>query len=166
MSKDNFKIMATNFQLIINKNYKNINDFCVANNQDYSAVYRYLNGKLNIGNIMAKRIESIFNLFAGQLDKPIKSYSNLPFNIYSTVGNFNTIDDIRAQNYITTCFVNEDEISSLCNNTDNLIGLKINSDAMHPNLKDKWFILFDIEDNKSISEGNLYTFIFNKRVYF
>lgn len=81
MSKDSFKIRADNFQLLINKNYNNINDFCVKTNQEYSAVYRYLHGKMNIGNIMAKRIESILNLPNGHLDKPIKGFSNLLFNV-------------------------------------------------------------------------------------
>lgn len=166
MSKNNFKIRADNLQLLINKNYKNINDFFVENNQDYSAVYRYLHGKMNIGNIMAKRIEAIFNLLAGDLDKPLKGYSNLLFNIYPTIGEFNSFDDIISQKAYRQCYVNADEVQSICSDTSQLIGLIINSDAMIPHLKENWLLLFKKCNNSDISDGKTYAFIFNKRVFY
>ncbi len=161
-----YKIRAQNFKILIDKYYKNYNEFCTKNDQDYSAVHRYLNGKLNIGNIMAKRIEAIFNLLAGDLDKPLKGYSGLQFNIYPTIGDFNSFDDILSQKTYRQCYVNADEILSICNDTSQLFGLIINSDAMIPHLKENWLLLFKKCNNSDISDGKTYAFIFNKRVFY
>ncbi len=155
---------AKNLKALIDVNYKNIHDFCKKNDLDYSGVYRYINGHMNIGKIAVKKFEKVFGLLPGGLDKnnAMMSSGMYQFAVYPSDGIYSTIFDILSQQVISNAYMRLSEIKELNIDKEKQIGIKYCNDSMIPHIKNGWYILVDTED-QTIKDGEDYAILYNNR---
>lgn len=159
------KNRRSNVNKLISKKYKSINDFCVQNGEDYSAVHRYLNGTLRIGNIVIKRFEKIFGLKSGDLDKSSELNEIVQIPIFSSKGAFISIDNLllrepSAYAHIEGFIFNEFGVSKA-----DSIGITYDNDSMSPDIKIGWSILIDLSET-DVQDGETYAILLHNKIQF
>lgn len=157
-----YKLRADNLTKLVNLNYRSLNHFCVENDLDYSATYRYFNCQLNIGNISAKRFEKIFNLPLGGLDKVnLNSVYEVP--IYSIDKTYSSFNEYINQAPISKSLINFNELEQLKVTPTKQIGIKYNNNSMNPSIKDGWLMMIDTENRDTLEDGGVYALIYQGR---
>lgn len=157
-----YKLRVDNLTKLVNLNYRSLNHFCVENDLDYSAIYRYFKCQLNIGSISAKRFEKIFNLPLGGLDKiNLNSVYEVPiYSIDKTYSNFN---EYINQAPISKSLISFNELEQLKVTPAKQIGIKYNNDSMTPSIKDGWLMMIDTENRDTLEDGGVYALIYQGR---
>lgn len=157
-----YKLRADNLTKLVNLNYRSLNHFCVENDLDYSATYRYFNCQLNIGNISAKRFEKIFNLPLGGLDKVnLNSVYEVP--IYSIDKTYSSFNEYINQAPISKSLINFNELEQLKVTPTKQIGIKYNNDSMNPSIKNGWLMMIDTENRDTLEDGGVYALLYQGR---
>ena len=160
--KQNRKNNLNNF---IKNNYKSINEFCVKNNEDYSAIHRYLSGSLQIGNIVVKRFEDIFNLKRGEFDKPNAQYKLVQIPLFTSTGSFTSVDIFLDRKPNQFAYIDWMSFNEFGINKNLAIGITYDNDSMYPDIKDGWSILVDLSE-KEIIDGEDYAILVNNKIQF
>lgn len=154
-----------NLGKLIAKYYKNINDFCVQNGEDYSAIHRYLNGNLRIGNNVVKRFEKIFNLKSGELDKSGELREIIQIPIYSAKGSFTSVDNILSRLPNTHAHIEGFIFQEYGVEQKDAIGITYDNDSMYPDIKSGWSVLVDLSETE-IQDGKIYALLVNTKILF
>lgn len=154
-----------NLVKLINKYYKSINEFCVKNDLDYSALHRYTSGNMKIGNISLKKFEKIFNLKHGDLDKFDEPRQIVEFPVYNCLASYTSVENLLQHSPDTFKNMNRDEFSNDELENNKIIGIACNNDAMSPNIKQGWIVFINLNDN-IISDGETYALIMNNKIIF
>lgn len=154
-----------NLSILINKFYNNINDFCVKNNEDYSAIHRYNSGSLKIGNNVVKRFERIFNLMPGELDKPSEFKEFIPVPIYSTKGAFTSLENLISRTPNTYAQVEGFIFQEYKVAQKDAIGITCDNESMHPGIQSGWTMLVDLSETEII-DGKTYALLYNNNILF
>lgn len=137
----------SNLIKLIDKHYSSINDFCVKNNLDYSAMHRYISGNMKIGKISQKRFEQIFNLKSGDLDKTSEIRPIAKFPIYTNSGIYTSVEDLLSHSPGAYKSLNRDEFSDAELEDGRIIGVVCDNDSMTPDIKLGWIVLVDRSEN-------------------
>lgn len=154
-----------NLVRLIKKHYSSLNDFCVKNNLDYSAIHRYASGNMKIGKVSLKRFEQIFNLKSGDLDKTSDIKEIVEFPIYTSLGNYTSVDNILNRQPDTHKNMNRDEFNDYELEEGRVIGIVCDNDSMSPDIKQGWIVLVDLNENV-ISDGETYALLLNNKIIF
>lgn len=151
-----------NLKFLIEKDYKNIHDFCQKNDLDYALVHRYVNGKMRIGKIAMKRFEKVFGLLPNGLDKDnvLMTSGMCNFPVYPCNGIYSTIQDILSQQIVSTAYLTSSEIKILNVDKEKQIAIKYCNDSMSPLIKNGWHVLINMED-QTIEDGEDYALLYN-----
>lgn len=154
-----------NLLKFIEKYYKNINDFCVKNSLDYSAIHRYISGNMKIGKVSLKRFEQIFNLKPGDLDTSSEVRPIVEFPLYTGLGSYTSVENLLHRNPDSSMNMNRDQFNDYELEEGRVVGIVCDNDSMSPDIKQGWIILVDLNET-TISDGDTYVLLMNNKITF
>ena len=151
-------------QKLITEQYKNINNFCNQTGEDYSAIYRYINKDVKIGDKVIKRLEGLFNKPEGFFDQQLPKMASVDIPIVENTVKANLpLTEILA-NSKKHIMLEQRVLDEFSWKKEYLFVVIAKDNSMYPVIRDKAEVIADSTQTE-IENNKIYVVKINSEIY-